>query len=249
MGKDKTPLFDVQQFIDKLKEEHPVIFSKPDNMDIASSWKLLAPAGSLLVSILKPKSIVELGVYNGFSFLNFCRAVKELDLKTTCHGIDSWEGDQHAEYETIEGYGMFEGILRKIERGDFKNFASLSKMFFDEALKITENKSVDLLHIDGCHTYEAVLHDFESWLPKMSNKGVIIFHDTRVFGNEFGVYELWDEIKYDYPNFELTFGSGLGILAVGSDVPDELIHLLKSNENDKEKLDRFLFELGRNFDE
>jgi Methyltransferase domain len=37
---------------------------------------------------------------------------------------------------------------------------------------------IDYLHIDGDHTYEGALSDYEEYLPLMNEKGLISFHDT-----------------------------------------------------------------------
>jgi hypothetical protein len=37
---------------------------------------------------------------------------------------------------------------------------------------------IDYLHIDGDHTYEGALADFENYLPLMNDKSLISFHDT-----------------------------------------------------------------------
>ena len=37
---------------------------------------------------------------------------------------------------------------------------------------------IDFLHIDGDHTYEGALSDFEAYLPLMNDRGLISFHDT-----------------------------------------------------------------------
>ncbi len=41
------------------------------------------------------------------------------------------------------------------------------RMLFEDATHHFSDESVDLLHIDGLHTYDAVQEDFTTWLPKV----------------------------------------------------------------------------------
>ena len=91
------------------------------------------------------------------------------------------------------------------------------KTYFSDALGSFEDHSIDLLHIDGFHSYQAVKSDFEGWLPKLSERGIIIFHDINVYERDFGVYIFWHYVKNRYPSFEFKHSHGLGILFVGSD--------------------------------
>lgn len=43
------------------------------------------------------------------------------------------------------------------------------------------NKFIDLLFIDGDHSYEGVMRDWQDWSRFVRKKGVVIFHDARVF--------------------------------------------------------------------
>jgi hypothetical protein len=104
----------------------------------------------------------------------------------------------------------------------YSGFAKMLRMTFDEALEQFENDSVDLLHIDGLHSYEAVRHDFETWVEKLSPKGVVLFHDTQVFDRGFGVHHLWTELREKHFGFEFLHSHGLGVLLVGSDVASAL---------------------------
>ena len=62
--------------------------------------------------------------------------------------------------------------------GGFSAF--LLRMTFDDALPQFSDGSIDLLHIDGFHSHEAVSHDLHAWLPKLSSRGLILMHDINV---------------------------------------------------------------------
>jgi hypothetical protein len=92
-------------------------------------------------------------------------------------------------------------------------------MSFTEALNSFNDKSIDLLHIDGFHSYEAIKEDFETWFPKVSPKGIILLHDIHVRRNTFGVYNFWQEIKAQFKTIEFVGSHGLGVVFLG-EVPD-----------------------------
>ena len=64
-----------------------------------------------------------------------------------------------------------------------------------------------------------VKHDFETWRRKLSSRAIVLFHDTQVRDRGFGVYQLWETAKRDFPHFEFTHCYGLGVLGVGHE-PD-----------------------------
>ncbi|PGS48562.1 class I SAM-dependent methyltransferase [Bacillus sp. AFS041924] len=173
-----------------------------------SAWKGHAKFAYDLVQFMKPKKIVELGTHYGFSFFCFCQSVKDHKLSTECFAVDTWQGDLHSGMYSNE---VFDTVSEVIQN-HYQKEAKMLRCPFDEAIQNFEEDSIDILHIDGFHTIEAVLHDYTTWLPKVAKEGIVLIHDTEVKIRDFGVYKFWDAIKQQYPSFEFTHSHGLGVL-------------------------------------
>jgi len=199
---------------------NPGMFMMPQIIPV-SAWTGHIPMAGWLVYALRPRMLVELGTHAGASFFAFCQATRASGHEGRCYAVDTWQGDEHAGHydETVHD------AVRDHLAEHYAGFASMMRMTFDEAAPYFADGSIDLLHIDGLHTYEAVRHDFETWFPKMSVRGVILFHDTCVRERDFGVWKLWAELKGRYPSFEFTHTHGLGILGVGGEAESLLASL------------------------
>lgn len=187
------------------------MFWRPERLGVGSAWWEHVPFGQWIVCAAQPRVLVELGTHMGVSYTAFCQAVLQARLATACYAVDTWRGDAHAEFygeEVLEDFRRFHD-----ER--YASFSALMPMTFDEARGHFPDGAVDLLHIDGFHTYEAVAHDFESWRPKLSDRAVVLFHDINERRIDFGAWRLWAELRQAHPHFEFLHGHGLGVLALG----------------------------------
>jgi len=152
---------------------------------------------------------VELGTHWGESYFTFCQAVEEAGLSCLCYAVDHWLGDDHAGHY---GEEVFDEVSEYNNRY-YRQFSYLLRRSFDEALAQFADDSIDLLHIDGLHTYEAVSHDFRAWLPKVRSGGIILLHDICAKHEDFGVWRLWSEIKAEFSDtFEFHHSWGLGVV-------------------------------------
>lgn len=223
--------------------ENPICLEMPVWLE-ETAWAGHLPFAMFLISALRPRIFVELGVDRGTSYCAFSQAVKSLDTGTQCFGVDTWQGDEHAGERTDE-------VLERLrEHHDplYSGFSQLVRSTFDDALPGFTDGSIDLLHIDGFHTYDAVRHDHQTWLPKMSDRGIMLFHDTTVRERDFGVWKYWSEIARERPSFEFLHSHGLGVLSVGETIPESIKFLFEADEKERDLIRRFFETLGDRFD-
>jgi O-antigen biosynthesis protein len=215
-------------------------FASPLRLTEVTSWHGHIPFAFFAVQMFKPRLLVELGTHKGDSYCAFCQAVETLNLPTVCFAVDTWQGDAqsgHYGKEVLEELATYHDTR-------YGHFSRLLPMTFDQALARFDDGSVDLLHIDGLHTYEAVRNDVETWLPKMSRQGVILLHDTHVTTEDFGVWRVWQEMAGRFPAFAFLHANGLGVLGVGEDWRNGENDLFHMGDPEADWLRRLFQQLG-----
>lgn len=192
-----------------------------------SAWLGHIPFASWLLEVTRPQLIVELGTHNGASFLAFCQAIEAQQISSRVFAVDTWQGDEHAGFYGNEIYAE----LRDYQQRHYAGISEMMRMRFDQALEYFADGSIDLLHIDGLHTYDAVREDFETWRSKLSTRAVVLFHDSCVRERGFGVWQYWSEVSSQFPSFEFSHTHGLGVLLVGQDQPEVLLRLADASRD------------------
>lgn len=162
-----------------------------------------------LLQFVRPERLVELGSQYGCSLFSFCQAVRDFKLNTEINAVDLWSGDIGAEITGEEVYAL----VQKTAATYYPEVnLHLFQMCFDDARPNFADNSIDILHIDGGHTFEDVEHDFTTWLPKLKENGIVLFHDVYSPIDQ-GSCDHWEKTKKEYDcYFDFTHSCGLGIL-------------------------------------
>jgi hypothetical protein len=178
---------------------------RPGNL---GTWSGHLPFANDLVNSLRPGLLVELGSHYGESYFGFCQAVTTSQTPCRCFAVDTWRGDEHAGFYAND---VFEEV-NEYNRQNYGSFSTLIRATFDEASAQFPPNSIDLLHIDGLHTYAAVRQDFDTWFPKVKPGGIVLLHDIAVRHTDFEVWRLWEELSSQYASFAFHHCWGLGVL-------------------------------------
>lgn len=166
-----------------------------------------------VVKRLNPKTIVEIGTANGgtlFLFANVANPeiIISIDLPHGSFG----GGYSFGKIPLYKSLGK-KGVTKLIKANSHSNST------FNKLKKGLENRQVDILFIDGDHTYEGVSKDFQMYSPLVKKGGIVAFHDIVIHDKSSGceVSKFWKEIKKSYRHEEILEDvnqkwAGIGVL-------------------------------------
>lgn len=167
-------------------------------------WTEYADLLSMMCSV-EPGLIVEIGVYKGGTIKGWT----EIALPdATIIGVDLPDGPYGGGFTEEQGE-MINGLARYDQNIVLLAMDSKSSVTIERVTKLVRSKSylgADILFIDGDHTYEGAMADFDNYSGLVREGGYIILHDIVEHGNykDVKVHEVWEELKETYPNKEFT---------------------------------------------
>ena len=114
----------------------------------------------------------EVGVKNGENILHIVRACPDFKI----FGIDCWDPNFKYQAWSKGAQAVHERRFNDIVKQYPERIVKMKGWSLDEVVKFDDG-SLDIVFIDGDHSYEACLADLRAWLPKVRSGGVICGHD------------------------------------------------------------------------
>ena len=176
--------------------------------NIITAWSGHRDFANWLVEHVKPETTVELGVDYGFSLFSFAEP-----RIGQVYGIDLFTGDEHSGAKNASV--QHKSVLDFVAANNLDHVHVLRQDFNEAADSWLH--AIDILHIDGLHTYDAVRNDFYTWSPFMKPDGVILMHDVCAWP---GVHQLYNELEI--PKIYFEHSAGLGVLCKNPEILDKI---------------------------
>ena len=154
-----------------------------------ADWKSgLENGGYLLYSLvrcLSPDVVVEIGTARGKSSCCMALGCKH-NQKGKVYAIDPHIKNPWSEIGTS---GDNEQFLRsRLKDYDLEPYCEVVRDTSTGAAKAW-NRPIDLIFIDGSHSYEGVKSDFDLFQPWFTERALVVFHDTT------WDYRAWEEVR------------------------------------------------------
>ena len=121
---------------------------------------------------------VEVGAWRGRSTAFMGVEIKNSNKCIFFYTIDTWKGsEEHYEdyYDDITTEGLYNEFLKNIE--PVKDLVAPIRMSSIEAAALFEDNSLDLVVLDGDHSYEGLSADIRAWWPKVKLGGILAGDD------------------------------------------------------------------------
>jgi len=164
-----------------------------------------------LVAEMRPKTVLEIGTFRGGTLFVHSRLASpdatlvSIDLPGSLFGR-VWRWAHTPIFNRFTKSGQTLHLLRADSHR--KQTRSLVSKLFD-------GRQIDLLFIDGDHSYAGVRADFEMYSPLVRSGGMIAFHDIANQPPPSEVARLWNEVKPNYRHREILHRTTADAMGIG----------------------------------
>jgi predicted O-methyltransferase YrrM len=170
-----------------------------------------------LVRALKPATVVEIGSARGKSACYMALALRE-NGRGMLHAIDPHTSTDWNDTKAVDSYTWMTRTIRTL---GLERWITVVRKTSNAAAS-GWSTPIDLLFIDGDHSYDGVKRDFDLFSPHLSERGVCLFHDTAwnvredlagLARTDMGVPKFVDELRASgFPVITLPENYGVSIV-------------------------------------
>lgn len=153
---------------------------------------------------LNPSNVLEIGTARGGTLFLWARLAKQ---NATIVSIDLPHGNFGGGY-TPQRALLYKRFPAKGQALHLLRLDSHAESTLEKTKRLFAGSPIDLLFIDGDHTYEGVKKDWEMYSPLVRPGGMIVFHDVAGNYDDTQVKRLWDSIKNGFRNREYISDPG-----------------------------------------
>ena len=173
-------------------------------------WASDNPVLRQSIERVKPRIIVEVGVWKGSSVINMADYLRHVGLDGVVIAVDTWLGAAehwlNPQYRTslklTGGYpSLFNTFSANIASRHLEEYVVPLALDSLNAAQVIKHYNLmpEILHIDGGHDYESVIADLRAWWPTLATGGILIGDDYHPTG-----IEVWPEVRAAFHDFFKT---------------------------------------------
>jgi Methyltransferase domain len=178
--------------LSRLYAESPYVgFDAEPHPDDLQGWNSYANVFRDMIEAVRPRRIIEVGVWKGTASIHMAKVVQELGLRCEVICIDTWLGSpEHlltdhsgTRYQSLRlrnGYPqLYYTFLGNVVRNEVADHIVPLPMTSESAVVALRQLALqaDIVHVDAAHQYEPALRDFKAYWGLLSERGVLIGDD------------------------------------------------------------------------
>ena len=147
---------------------------------------------------LHPRTVLEIGTHRGGTLYLWARLAQPDAILVSIDLPGGKFGGGYSPFRTP----IYRRFAQKRQKLHLVKANSHSESTLEETKRLLSGHQIDLLFIDGDHTYEGVKKDWEMYSPLVRSGGLVVFHDVAGNYGETEVKAFWDTIKTSYSHRE-----------------------------------------------